>query len=168
MLKWYNYPQLRAGEWKGEDKQRWTHGQEGFSQQHGGQGMDGAQLPQALLLYLFLQAARLMRQERISHCALFVKTHAEKQQLVKHHILLISSHSTGIWKGMWCVRLTRPLRRTSLQQWPAAAEAKQGLEGITEIRISWSSLPRIEVFCFFGFFVLFCFVLNKTCELMFL
>lgn len=75
---------------------RQMHRQEGFSQQNDSQGMDRAQLPQALLLHLFLQAGLLMQQERISCCTLLVKTNAEKQQLVKHNILLIASHSAGI------------------------------------------------------------------------
>lgn len=38
-----------------------------------GQGVDGAPIPQVLLLHLFLSAAHLIQQERLSYCALSVK-----------------------------------------------------------------------------------------------
>lgn len=85
------------GERQGEE--RWAHGQEGFSRQNGGQGTDGAQLPQTLLLHFFLQAAHLAQQKRISRCGVSVKARAEKQQLVKHHILLISPHFSKNMEG---------------------------------------------------------------------
>lgn len=88
-----------------------------------------------------------IQQERISCCALSVKTHSEKQQLVKHHIRLIASHSGRAWKGTWRVRLTGPLRRTSLQQRPAA---KQGLAAITtNTVITKQSIKDCSLFSFF-------------------
>lgn len=46
---------------------------------------------------------------------------------------------------MCWVRLTGPLSRTSIQQWEAA-EAKQGVGGITETESSFSHLSRAAAY----------------------
>lgn len=55
-----NSEQWGRGESQGEERQ--TYGQQSPSGQKSGQGKDEAQVPQEILLHLFLQAARLIQQ----------------------------------------------------------------------------------------------------------